>query len=217
MRSLPPSSGRSTLIILSNLPGRTKAGSSTSLRLVAPKTQIVLVESVSSPSIQVSRAFRVCSASSLLPLPPESLLFLPRASISSIKIMHGPPIFFAFANNCRTRAAPVPAYFSTKSLPEHEMRGTSADAAVARARVVLPVPGGPSRSSPVGARAPTREYFSGFLKVSTSSITSPFALSIPSMSSKDVARSPSAPFFFDENIPGPPLDEDGPVAKPPDL
>ena len=94
---------------------------------------MVLVESESSPSMQVNRALSVCSASSLLPLTPESLRFLPRASISSINIIHGPPIFLALANNCRTRAAPVPAYFSTKSLPEHEIRGTSADAAVARA------------------------------------------------------------------------------------
>mmetsp|Transcript_13732 Transcript_13732/g.27855 ORF Transcript_13732/g.27855 Transcript_13732/m.27855 type:complete len:229 (+) Transcript_13732:588-1274(+) len=89
--------------------------------------------------MQVSSAFSVCSASSLLPLLPESLLFLPSASISSMNMMQGPLSFFALANSLRTRAAPVPAYFSTKSDPEQCSRGTSAMDAVARARVVLPI------------------------------------------------------------------------------
>mmetsp|Transcript_13731 Transcript_13731/g.27849 ORF Transcript_13731/g.27849 Transcript_13731/m.27849 type:complete len:225 (+) Transcript_13731:588-1262(+) len=224
--------------------------------------------------MQVSSAFSVCSASSLLPLLPESLLFLPSASISSMNMMQGPLSFFALANSLRTRAAPVPAYFSTKSDPEQCSRGTSAMDAVARARVVLPitwkerrtmhqingeyvryisakhvfathsmdqytkekkhkcirdmaginaqyqyipVPGGPSSRRPVGGRAPTREYLSGFRRVSTSSITSCLALSMPSISSNVVAFFASFWFFFREKVPGPPPDDPAGADMPPFL
>ena len=49
----------------------------------------------------------------------------------------------AFLNRSRTRAAPMPANISTKSLPDIEKNGTPASPATARASSVFPVPGGP--------------------------------------------------------------------------
>mmetsp|Transcript_21377 Transcript_21377/g.38637 ORF Transcript_21377/g.38637 Transcript_21377/m.38637 type:complete len:202 (+) Transcript_21377:584-1189(+) len=177
-------------MIRSNRPGRIKAGSSTSRRLVAAKTQTRRVES--RPSIHANSWFNVCSASSLLRIPapkrPESLDF-PRASNSSMNIIHGAN-FSALANVFRTRAAPLPTNTSTKSDPEQYNKGTPAVAAVALANIVFPVPGGPSRSNPVGARAPRILYLSGLRNVSTSSMTSNLAVSMPSMS-LNVTRGPS--------------------------
>jgi hypothetical protein len=61
-----------------------------------------------------------------------------------MKMMHGAnrP---ARSKSLRTRAAPRPTNISTKSLPLQYSRGTPADAAVARASMVLPVPGGPRK------------------------------------------------------------------------
>ena len=53
----------------------------------------------------------------------------------------------------RTRLAPTPTNISTKSEPEMEKNGTLASPAMARASRVLPVPGGPTISTPRGMRA----------------------------------------------------------------
>mmetsp|Transcript_13732 Transcript_13732/g.27853 ORF Transcript_13732/g.27853 Transcript_13732/m.27853 type:complete len:280 (+) Transcript_13732:422-1261(+) len=81
----------------------------------------------------------------------------------------------------------------------------------------IPVPGGPSSRRPVGGRAPTREYLSGFRRVSTSSITSCLALSMPSISSNVVAFFASFWFFFREKVPGPPPDDPAGADMPPFL
>ena len=52
--------------------------------------------------------------------------------------------------------APTPTNISTKSDPEIEKNGTPASPATARASSVLPVPGGPTRSTPLGMRPPRR-------------------------------------------------------------
>jgi len=66
----------------------------------------------------------------------------------------------AFCRACskrsRTRAAPTPTNISTNSLPEIEKNGTPASPATALASSVLPVPGGPTSSTPFGMRAPSR-------------------------------------------------------------
>ena len=72
-------------------------------------------------------------------LPPR---FLPTASISSMKRMQG-ACFLAMLNMSRTLAGPTPTNISRNSDPETEMNGTEASPAVALARRVLPVPGGP--------------------------------------------------------------------------
>ena len=63
--------------------------------------------------------------------------------------------FFACSNRSRTRDAPTPTNISTKSEPEIEKNGTPASPAMARASSVLPEPGGPSSSTPLGMRAPS--------------------------------------------------------------
>ena len=60
----------------------------------------------------------------------------------------------AWAKRSRTRAAPTPTNNSTKLDPDTEKNGTPASPATARAMSVLPVPGGPTISTPPGPTAP---------------------------------------------------------------
>ena len=60
--------------------------------------------------------------------------------------------------------------------------GTPASPATARARSVLPVPGGPTRSTPRGMRAPRVLNFSGNFRNSTTSWSSVLASSTPATS-----------------------------------
>ena len=62
--------------------------------------------------------------------------------------------------------------------------GTSASPATALASSVLPVPGGPTSSTPLGMRPPRAWYFSGVLRKSTISRSSATASSMPATSSK---------------------------------
>ena len=75
---------------LSIRPGRVKAGSNKSIRLVAPIINVPAF--VLKPSNATSNSFNVLSLSADEVSLSEPL-FLPRASISSIKIIHG--IFFS--------------------------------------------------------------------------------------------------------------------------
>ncbi len=61
--------------------------------------------------------------------------------------------------------------------------GTPASPATARAISVLPVPGGPTSSTPRGMRAPSELNFSGYLRNSTTSWSSVLASSTPATSS----------------------------------
>ncbi len=54
-----------------------------------------------------------------------------------------------------TRLAPTPTNISTNSEPEMLKNGTPASPATARESSVLPVPGGPTSSTPRGMRAPS--------------------------------------------------------------
>ena len=56
----------------------------------------------------------------------------------------------ASLNSLRMRDAPTPAYISTKSEPLANRNGTFASPAIERASSVLPVPGGPTSSTPFG-------------------------------------------------------------------
>ncbi len=89
---------------------------------------------------------------------------------------------FACANRSRTRAAPIPTIASTNSDADIEKNGAPASPATARASSVLPVPGGPLSSTPCGIRPPSRWYFSGCRRKSTTSVSSAFASSIPATS-----------------------------------
>ena len=66
--------------------------------------------------------------------------------------MHG-ALASACAKRSRTRAAPTPTNISTNSDPLRLKNGTFASPATARASSVLPVPGGPTSSTPFGMRA----------------------------------------------------------------
>ena len=63
-------------------------------------------------------------------------------------------------------------------------KGTPASPATARASSVLPVPGGPTSSTPRGMRAPSELNFSGYFRNSTTSVSSCLASSTPATSVK---------------------------------
>ncbi len=109
--------------------------------------------------------------------------------------MHG-EFFFACSKRSRTREAPTPTNISTKSEPEMEKNGTPASPATALAKSVLPVPGGPTSSTPFGMRAPSSLYLRGFLRNSTISLSSSFSSSAPATSAKVVLRFSSAICFI---------------------
>ena len=173
--TLPFKSGNSTGILLSNLPGLSRAGSKESGLLVAAK--ITTPAFASKPSISERSWFRVCSLSSF-PEKPEPSLFFPIVSISSINIIQG-AFSTACLNKSLTLAAPSPTNISTKAEPDIEKKGTSASLATALARRVLPVPGGPTSRAPFGSFAPISVYFFGLCKKSTSSDKASFASSCP--------------------------------------
>ncbi len=79
----------------------------------------------------------------------------PTASISSTKTIQGELRAWPYRNRSRTREAPTPTNISTNSEPLIEKKGTFASPATARAIRVLPVPGGPTRRTPLGMRAPS--------------------------------------------------------------
>mmetsp|Transcript_120080 Transcript_120080/g.339743 ORF Transcript_120080/g.339743 Transcript_120080/m.339743 type:complete len:203 (+) Transcript_120080:182-790(+) len=153
----PPASGKPTCTTRSNRPGRSNASSKTSGRFVAPTTTTGLPPARAvRPSMEASSWLRVCSASWL---PPERSRSFPRArsaSTSSIKTMQGAS-FSARWKRLRTRAAPLPTNSSTNSVAAALRNGKPASAAHARARSVFPEPGGPTRRTPRGTRAPNEE------------------------------------------------------------
>src|SRR5215467_1658883 len=102
-----------------------------------------------------------------------------------MKTMHGDACF-ACSNRSRTREAPTPTNISTKSEPEIEKNGTPASPATALASSVLPVPGGPYSSTPLGMRAPSAWNFFGFSRNSLISCSSSTASSTPATSLKPI-------------------------------
>ena len=146
----PETSGRSTVTRRSKRPGRSRAGSRMSGRLVAAMR--MTAELSSKPSISTSSWLSVCSRSSWPP-PRPAPRWRPTASISSMKMMQG-AASLACLKRSRTREAPTPTNISTKSEPLMEKNGTPASPATALASRVLPVPGGPTRRTPCGILAP---------------------------------------------------------------
>ena len=67
-----------------------------------------------------------------------------------------------------------------------EKNGTPASPATARASSVLPVPGGPYKSTPLGMRAPSAWNFFGFSRNSLISCSSSTASSTPATSLKPI-------------------------------
>ena len=102
-----------------------------------------------------------------------------------MKIIQG-AAFLACSNMSRTLEAPTPTNISTKSEPEIVKNGTFASPAMAFASKVLPVPGGPTISTPLGILPPSFWNLDGSRKKSTSSATSSFASSQPATSANVV-------------------------------
>ncbi len=90
----------------------------------------------------------------------------------------------ACSKRSRTRDAPTPTNISTNSEPEILKKGTPASPATALASRVLPVPGGPTRRTPLGILAPIAVKRSAFFRKSTTSVSSSLACSIPATSPK---------------------------------
>ncbi len=138
MCSLPSASGFGTFIILSNLPGLSRASSIISSLFVAPIISTLC--SSSSPSISVriwDTTFSVtCDPEPLLPLLGTS------ASISSKNMIHGAACL-AFVNILRTPFSDSPTHFESSSGPLMLIKLDSVMLARAFAISVLPVPGGP--------------------------------------------------------------------------
>ncbi len=179
MRSRTGDAGTSTVTWRSKRPGRSSAGSRTSMRLVAAIT--MMFARSSKPSISTSSWLRVCSRSSLLlmPLPRRR----PTASISSMKMRQG-ACLRAWAKTLRTRLAPTPTIISTNSEPLSAMKATPASPATALLSIVLPVPGGPASSTPLGMVAPRLRSRTGSRRNSTISASSSLASSTPATSVK---------------------------------
>jgi hypothetical protein len=77
-----------------------------------------------------------------------------------MNIMQG-EFFLAVANKSLTLEAPTPTNISINSAAEIEMKGTPASPATAFARSVLPVPGSPYKTTPLGGLIPISSYNSG--------------------------------------------------------
>mmetsp|Transcript_11010 Transcript_11010/g.31097 ORF Transcript_11010/g.31097 Transcript_11010/m.31097 type:complete len:230 (+) Transcript_11010:1094-1783(+) len=150
--SRPLMSGRSIVIWRSKRPGRRRALSSMSGLLVPARTTVPVV--VAKPSISTRSWLRVFSRSSFPPAKPPRPRARPMASISSMKMIDG-DWARAWAKRSLTLAGPTPTNISMKSEPLMERNGTPASPAVALARRVFPVPGGPTRRAPFGILAPS--------------------------------------------------------------
>ena len=88
----------------------------------------------------------------------------------------------ALLNRSRTRDAPTPTNISTNSEPEIVKNGTPASPATALASSVLPVPGGPTSSTPRGILAPSLRKRSESERKSRTSSSSSTASSMPATS-----------------------------------
>mmetsp|Transcript_7534 Transcript_7534/g.23689 ORF Transcript_7534/g.23689 Transcript_7534/m.23689 type:complete len:335 (-) Transcript_7534:185-1189(-) len=155
----PSRSGRPNSTFRSRRPGRRSAGSSVSGRFVAMSTLMLPRGSKPSSSVTIWSIVRWTSLSEP-PSPSPDVRAPPIASTSSKKMMHA---FFdrAIVKSSRTMRAPSPTYFCTSSEPMTRMKHASVRFATARAESVLPVPGGPYRSTPFGGSMPSVRNRSG--------------------------------------------------------
>ena len=83
------------------------------------------------------------------------------ASISSMNIIEG-ALDLAKSNISLTILPPSPIYFWASSEPTMPRKVTSVELATALASIVLPVPGGPVMSTPLGGSMPKSLNASGF-------------------------------------------------------
>mmetsp|Transcript_16544 Transcript_16544/g.29804 ORF Transcript_16544/g.29804 Transcript_16544/m.29804 type:complete len:333 (-) Transcript_16544:331-1329(-) len=191
---LPLISGRGMFTSLSKRPERFNALSRLPGRLVAPITMILSV--VLNPSISTSSWFKDC----LLKFMSLLALLPPRASISSMNTMQG-ALRLASSKSSLMRLAPSPTKTSSKSEPEAKKNLTPASPAIALASKVLPVPGSPVKSTPLGSLAPLCWNFLGSLRKATISWSSALHSSMP-LTSSNLTLEVSATFIFFSDMPG---------------
>mmetsp|Transcript_18866 Transcript_18866/g.45061 ORF Transcript_18866/g.45061 Transcript_18866/m.45061 type:complete len:274 (+) Transcript_18866:465-1286(+) len=166
----------------SKRPGRSSASSRLVIRFVAPMTRTLSIRL--KPSISVSSCRSPCSLSAVPESGVWSLRRFPMASISSMNTIEG-AFSRAVLKRLRTRAAATPWNISTNSAPLALKKGIPASPAIALARYVLPVPGGPSRRIPRGILAPIASYRSRPSIMSRTSWMSAFTRSMPATSLND--------------------------------
>mmetsp|Transcript_61363 Transcript_61363/g.138916 ORF Transcript_61363/g.138916 Transcript_61363/m.138916 type:complete len:254 (-) Transcript_61363:589-1350(-) len=192
IRARASSFGCGSSIFRSRRPDRSRAGSSTSGRFVAAMTLMLSFEEKPSSWLSSSSMVR-CTSRSPDCSPPKRLV--PIASSSSMKMMAplglelgSSPSFtviFSFANSkaSRTSLAPSPINICTSCGPASLRNTASVCFAHARARSVLPVPGGPCNKTPLGGRIPMASNISLWVMGrTTASISSWICLSQPPMS-----------------------------------
>lgn len=141
-------------ISLSNRPGRRRAGSMAfGLFVVATITTLPSEPSFPVSSIP-SMSVRSCATTRFSTSPPgPSSRRGHIASTSSSTMMHGLRAR-ASVNTSRMRASVSPWYAEDSSGPFTMSTAEPVEAAIARARCVFPVPGGPWRSTPRGGLRP---------------------------------------------------------------
>ena len=145
-------------MILSNLPGLSNAASRSSGRFVAAIT--FTSSRLSKPSISERSCISVlCTSRS--PDVETSSLFEPIESISSMKMMEG-DFCLAISNSSLTILPPSPMYFWASSAPTRPRKVAFVELATAFASMVLPVPGGPVKRTPLGGSIPMSENACGF-------------------------------------------------------
>mmetsp|Transcript_3129 Transcript_3129/g.7941 ORF Transcript_3129/g.7941 Transcript_3129/m.7941 type:complete len:248 (+) Transcript_3129:25-768(+) len=160
---LPSRSGTPNSTLLSILPGRSRAGSSVSGRLVAMRTLTLPLASKPSSWLRSSMSVLWISLSAEVP----SLKRLPpMASISSIKMTQG-CFSLAYPNISRISRALSPMYLSTMALDTTLRKDASILQAIALASSVFPVPGGPKSRTPLGGLMPTLTNRSGLMRGSS--------------------------------------------------
>mmetsp|Transcript_35269 Transcript_35269/g.119420 ORF Transcript_35269/g.119420 Transcript_35269/m.119420 type:complete len:200 (+) Transcript_35269:971-1570(+) len=185
IRARAISVGCGSSILRSRRPERSSAGSSTSGLFVAAITLIFSSEEKPSSWLKSSNMVRWTSRSPDCS-PPNRLV--PIASSSSMKIIAPlllPESTFSFASSkaSRTSFAPSPMNICTNCGPASLRKMASVCFAHARARRVLPVPGGPCKSTPFGGRMPMALNISAcVIGSTTASMSSLICLSHPPMS-----------------------------------
>mmetsp|Transcript_9934 Transcript_9934/g.25746 ORF Transcript_9934/g.25746 Transcript_9934/m.25746 type:complete len:273 (+) Transcript_9934:197-1015(+) len=179
----------------SRRPGRSSAGSRVSALLVAMMTLTLTLWSKPSIWLRSSRRMRCTSRSAPVW---ASKRLVAMASISSMKMMEG-AFSLAILNTSRTILGPSPRYFCTNSDPTTRMKDALVCDATARAIIVLPVPGGPKSSTPLGGSIPICLYNSKCVRgSSTASRISCFWISLPPMSAYDTSGFSSDPIIWIE-------------------
>mmetsp|Transcript_18851 Transcript_18851/g.60541 ORF Transcript_18851/g.60541 Transcript_18851/m.60541 type:complete len:391 (-) Transcript_18851:468-1640(-) len=164
--------GAPSSISLSSLPARRSAASMAEGRLVVAMTTTCLAERTRS-SRRVSSCVQHLRSNSEYDLSLAGAM----ESTSSRRITAG--AFISALANARAMSF-VPLSLATISGPLMTSRWSSSSSATARASIVLPVPGGPWMSTPLGRRAPMWRTARGMRRgSSTTSLSSRHCLASP--------------------------------------